>query len=81
MFSAGLIFHILLFGKSIFPGKTYNDVLAQNRACAFNLDSQQYLELPPETHHLLKKMLDCNPSTRITPSEALHHEYFCNMDI
>lgn len=46
MFSAGLIFHILLFGKSIFPGKTYNDVLAQNRACSFNLDLQQYTDLP-----------------------------------
>jgi calcium-dependent protein kinase len=45
MFSAGLIFHILLFGKSIFPGKNYNEVLAQNRACDYNLDQKQYLDL------------------------------------
>jgi calcium-dependent protein kinase len=32
MFSLGLIFHILLLGVSAFPGKTYNEVLAQNRA-------------------------------------------------
>lgn len=32
MFSLGLIFHILLLGISAFPGKTYNEVLAQNRA-------------------------------------------------
>jgi serine/threonine protein kinase len=28
MFSLGLIFHILLMGKSPFSGKTYNEVLA-----------------------------------------------------
>jgi len=32
IFSLGLIFHILLLGASAFPGKTYNEVLAQNRA-------------------------------------------------
>jgi serine/threonine protein kinase len=39
VFSAGLIFHILLMGKSVFPGRTYNDVLVQNRACDFNLNT------------------------------------------
>ena len=28
LYSLGLIFHILLFGKSAFPGKTYNEVLS-----------------------------------------------------
>ena len=37
IFSLGLIFHILVFGKSVFPGKKYEDVLAQNRACDFKL--------------------------------------------
>lgn len=39
VFSAGLVFHILLLGKSVFPGKNYNDVLNQNRACDFFLDA------------------------------------------
>ena len=39
IFSIGLIFYILIVGKSIFPGKTYNEVLAQNRACDFNLQT------------------------------------------
>jgi calcium-dependent protein kinase len=29
VFSLGLIFHILLLGTSAFPGKNYNEVLAQ----------------------------------------------------
>lgn len=32
IYSLGLIFHVLLLGKSAFSGKTYNEVLAQNRA-------------------------------------------------
>lgn len=36
VFSAGLIFHYLLFGCSIFEGKKYNEILTQNRACDFN---------------------------------------------
>jgi calcium-dependent protein kinase len=39
IFSLGLIFHILLLGVSAFPGKTYNEVLAQNRASNFNFDA------------------------------------------
>jgi calcium-dependent protein kinase len=32
IFSLGLILHMLLLGVSAFPGKSYNEVLAQNRA-------------------------------------------------
>lgn len=35
VFSLGLIFHILLFGFSVFRKKTYDEVLAQNRACKY----------------------------------------------
>jgi hypothetical protein len=38
VFSLGLIFHILLLGTSAFPGKTYNEVLSQNRASNISLD-------------------------------------------
>ena len=45
LFSVGIIFHILLTGKSQLSGKTYNEVLAQNRACNidFNTDDCQKL--------------------------------------
>lgn len=46
VFSVGLIFYILLMGRSVFPGRTYNDVLTQNRACDFNLDQFIYKVLP-----------------------------------
>jgi serine/threonine protein kinase len=39
IFSLGLIFHLLVFGKSLFKGKTYNEILNENRACKFELNS------------------------------------------
>lgn len=46
IFSLGVIFHILLMGKSPFPGKTYNEVLAQNRACSINFETDECQKLP-----------------------------------
>jgi serine/threonine protein kinase len=42
VFSAGIIYHHLLFGESIFPGTKYNDVVSQNRACNFNFSHEKY---------------------------------------
>ena len=38
VFSLGLIFHVFLFGFSLFRKKTYNEVLAENRACKFTFE-------------------------------------------
>jgi serine/threonine protein kinase len=46
VFSLGVIFHVLLMGNSPFPGKTYNEVLAQNRACNINFDTEECQKLP-----------------------------------
>jgi calcium-dependent protein kinase len=42
IFSLGLIFHVFLFGHSVFKKKTYQEVLAENRACTFTLDGELY---------------------------------------
>jgi serine/threonine protein kinase len=81
VFSVGLIFHILLMGKSIFPGKTYNDVLNQNRACDFFLEAPEYQGINRSAHHLLKAMLEKDPRKRISASDALKHPYLSEMDI
>ena len=80
IFSLGLIFHILLLGVSAFPGKTYNEVLAQNRASAFSFEGEQYKRLDPDALDLLIRMLKRGPHDRITAAEALSHPYFTAMD-
>ena len=42
VFSAGIIAHQLLLGHSIFSGKRYNEVLAENRACKFDFTQPKY---------------------------------------
>jgi calcium-dependent protein kinase len=76
IFSLGLIFHVLLFGRSVFKGKTYSEVLAENRACAFDLGSPDYDQVDTLTMDLLRKMLKINPEERITAEQALSHPYF-----
>eukprot|EP00825_Cyclidium_porcatum_P034018 TRINITY_DN358_c0_g1_i5.p1 TRINITY_DN358_c0_g1~~TRINITY_DN358_c0_g1_i5.p1 ORF type:complete len:290 (-),score=47.62 TRINITY_DN358_c0_g1_i5:185-1054(-) len=76
IYSLGLIFHILLMGKSPFNGKTYNEVLAQNRAGNVKLDGPEYLRITTDTHDLLKKMLEKDPKKRISSQQALLHPYF-----
>jgi serine/threonine protein kinase len=76
IFSLGLIFHILLLGVSAFPGKTYNEVLTQNRASNFSFEGEEYRRLDPDTLDLLASMLKRAPQDRITAAEALDHPYF-----
>jgi serine/threonine protein kinase len=76
VFSAGLIFHYLLLGASIFEGKKYEDILKQNRACSFNFEKEIYRGVDPIALDLLKKLLEVNPFTRINASDALSHPFF-----
>ena len=76
VFSAGVIFHHLLFGCSVFEGKKYNEILAQNRASSFDFNRQPYLSLPESTFDLLTSMLERDPAKRPSADSALNHDYF-----
>ena len=76
MYSLGLIFHLLLMGKSAFPGKNYDEVLSQNRASNISLKGDEYKKLSTDTIDLLEKMLKKNPKERVHPQQALAHPYF-----
>ena len=61
MYSVGLIFHILLMGKSPFNGKDYNEVLNLNRKANVSLEGADYLRVPLDAFDLLRKMLLDDP--------------------
>lgn len=65
IFSLGLIFHVFLFGFSVFRKKTYQEVLAENRSCKFTFEEEIYESISHQTLDLLKKMLRVNPEERI----------------
>ena len=62
IYSLGLILHILLFGKSAFPGTTYNEVLSQNRAANIDLTGEEYKKIGPDALDLLSMMLKKKPT-------------------
>ena len=76
IFSAGIIFHYLLFGCSIFEGKKYNEILVQNRSCEFDFTKEMYANVDRKTFDLLRKMLEKDPARRISAETALKHAYF-----
>ena len=75
VFSAGAIFYQMIFGKALFSGEKNSEVLEKNRKCHISIptfsDQASYEELV-----LLRRMLDVNPNTRITASQALRSNYF-----
>lgn len=65
IFSAGIIFYILLVGKSPFNGKTFQEILDQNKKCEINFN-QSKLAKNPLALDLLKKLLMKKPSERFS---------------
>ena len=65
IYSLGLIFHILLVGRSPFNGTTYNEVLQLNREAKIEFTDPYYLKIPHDAYNLLKRMLERDPKKRI----------------
>jgi calcium-dependent protein kinase len=75
VFSAGVIFHILLTKRPLFEGTKFEEVYENNRKMRFNLNSLGYKKLDPEAMDLLEKMLKIDPRERIKPDDILHHPF------
>ena len=75
IFSAGLIFHILLVKRPLFEGSTCDEVYENNKKCKFNLNASMYDRVDPQAMDLLKKMLELNPTERMTAEDMLRHPF------
>lgn len=75
VFSAGIIFFILITGKSPFDGKSFQEILNQNKACKIDFKNPK-LHKFPNLITLLQKMLEVNPNDRYSAAECLNHPFF-----
>jgi len=66
---------MLLLGRSVFPGTTYEKILVENRACDFKLEGREYDKLDPQAMDLMVSMLKVDPKQRINSTAALQHPY------
>lgn len=74
VFSAGVIFYILLTEKSPFDGKSFREILQKNKKCNINFNHPALDKKSPMVD-LLMKMLEKDPEQRISAKQALQHEF------
>lgn len=66
IFSAGVIFHILLTNSYLFPGNNTQEVYRLNYEAKHDLTGDKYDGLDPDALEMLKKMLTVKAGDRIT---------------
>ena len=75
VFSAGVIFYILLTEKSPFDGRSFKEILQKNKKCSIDFDVKSLNSNSPAVD-LLKKMLNKDPVKRLSAKQALKHPFF-----
>ena len=80
VFSLGVIFYIMLTGKSPFDGKSFQEILNQNKLCKIDFKNPK-LRKHAHVVELLQKMLEVNPAKRCSAKEAVQHEFFRAADV
>lgn len=66
IFSAGVIFHILLTRRPVFEGTKYDEVYKKNKEMNIQLEGELYSTLDKDALALLKRMLLADPAQRTT---------------
>jgi hypothetical protein len=72
VFSTGVVLYTLLVGYPPFPGREDQEVLQNTVRGNYRMDPRRgWGEVSDEAQALVKRLLDPNPATRITTTEAL----------
>lgn len=80
VFSAGIIFFLLLTGKSPFEGKSFQEILNKNKQCKIDFSHKALKRVSTSAFDLLKKMLETDPTKRPSAVDCLAHDFFIEND-
>ncbi|CAK89787.1 unnamed protein product (macronuclear) [Paramecium tetraurelia] len=78
IFSAGVIFHILLLGEGLFVGNGHQEILRMNKEFQVDFSKPKYQQLDYDAKDLLFKMTAHNFLQRYTSEQCLQHPFFQN---
>jgi serine/threonine protein kinase len=76
IFSVGMIFFFMLTGIIPYDGEDIYEIMKNNKKATINFDIPELKKFSPDCIELLKLMLALKPEERITPTEAIKHDYF-----
>ncbi|CAD8093716.1 unnamed protein product [Paramecium sonneborni] len=80
IFSAGVIFHILLMGEGLFIGNCHQEILRMNKEFQLDYSKPKYQKLDFDAKDLLFKMTAHNFQERYTSEQCLQHSFFQQND-
>ena len=75
IWSCGVILYILLCGYPPFNGDNDEQIFECIKIGKFSFPSPEWDNVSESAKALIKKMLTINPKKRITPQEAIKHEW------
>jgi serine/threonine protein kinase len=82
MYSLGVIFYMLAFGKSPFESKSQKDLEMRNEASDINYAIvEKQTKISESGINLLRQLLEKNPASRISAFNALGHQWFINTHV
>lgn len=79
IWSCGVILYIMLVGYPPFSGSTTSELLENVGKGKFSMKSQCWNNVSEPAKDLLKKMLEFEPSKRISAQEAIEHPWIINI--
>ena len=76
MWSCGIILYILLCGYPPFEGNSNKEIFKKVLHGKLEFDPEEWTSISSEAKDLILKMLEKDPTKRITFNDALKHEWF-----
>jgi calcium-dependent protein kinase len=75
VWSAGMIMYVMLTGRTPYPGKDEQEVIANAIASPFDIRSAYQKGIPEDALDLLRGLLDLNVETRLSANDAIEHPW------
>ena len=79
LFSCGVILYHLLTGNFPFPGNTTAEIFHALRHYPAEFASPAFRSVSPAARHLMRRLLEKDPSNRIDAQDVLTHEWMTTM--